>query len=283
MNTVETKVARAIGQFHLIEEGDKILCAVSGGKDSTAALYVLNRLYQGVEAITLDASIGDYTKRNLENIKAFCHTSNIKLHIVSFREEFGHSLCYIQSILKSRGVGLSSCAICGVLKRHLLNKKARELKKSVLVTGHNKDDEAQSIIMNIFRGNMELLAKLGPKTGVVHNRKFIQRVKPLYFVSEAETEEYSRAMDFPVVYARCPCTVDSYRNSIRCLLNRYEKSHPQAKDSIVSYFLKNMHALKEKYSEGEPRVCARCGEPCRKDMCKACEIILRMGQEHGKS
>jgi uncharacterized protein (TIGR00269 family) len=272
---LESKVAKTIRKFNLIKKGDKILCAVSGGKDSTTALHIVNKLFNDVEAITIDACIGNYTRRNLENIKKFCSLQKIKLHVVSFRDEFGYSLCYIRSALKSKGINMNSCAICGVLKRYLLNKRARELKKTVLVTGHNMDDEAQSIVMNIFRGNPELLSRLGPKTGVVQDR-FVQRVKPLYLSSEKEIEIYSKAKNFPVVYLRCPCAVGSYRSTIRTLLNKYETSHPGTKKHILSYFLKIMPGLKRIYGKGSPNHCLSCGEPSRNELCKACEIISRI-------
>ena len=95
---IENQVKQTIEKFHLVTKKDILLVACSGGKDSTTVLYILNKLGYKPQAITIDAAIGNYTKQNLENIKKFCKKPNIKLHIISFKKEFGYSLCYIKSI-----------------------------------------------------------------------------------------------------------------------------------------------------------------------------------------
>ena len=122
IKTLENKVAQTIKKFNLIKKDEKVLVACSGGKDSTSVLFILHKLGYKPEAITVDALIGNYTLENLNNLKDFCKQNNIPLHIISFRKEFGCSLCYIRSILKSKGYSWSSCTICGVLRRYLFNK-----------------------------------------------------------------------------------------------------------------------------------------------------------------
>jgi uncharacterized protein (TIGR00269 family) len=277
MKPIERNVLQTIEKYRLLKKSDRIAVAVSGGKDSTAILYILNRHFRHVEAITINAFIGSYSKQNINNIRSFCGQYDTTLHEVSFREEFGHPLCYIQSVLKSRGVPLNSCAVCGVLKRYLLNKKARQLRKTVLVTGHTMDDEAQSILMNLLRGQPGMLAKQGPKTGIIKDSKFIPRVKPLYFVPERETEAFTRQMNFPIVYGRCPCSVDAYRNTVRNLLAEYEKSHPGTRERIVDSFLKNLPDLKKRYKRSDNlNYCTSCAEPSTKQYCKACQILTKI-------
>lgn len=270
----ENKVRKTIEKFNLISKKDKALVAVSGGKDSTTALYIVHKLFPRTEAITIDALIGNYSKKNLENIKRFCKEHGIKLHVISFRDEFGYSLCYIQSILKSKKIKLNSCAICGVLKRYLLNRYAKKLKMTKLVTGHNLDDESQNILMNFLRFNLELFSRLGPKTGLIKHKTFVQRVKPLYFCSEREIIEYSKKMKFPVLYDRCPCSEYAYRRFIENLLDEYEKKHKNVKMKIIDGFLKILPKVKDYYRTAEKiKVCRYCGEPSKKDTCMACNII----------
>ncbi len=251
---IEQKIQQTISKFGLFNKKEKVLVACSGGKDSTTALYILKKLGCNVEAITVDAKIGNYTEENLNNLKEFCKKGKIKIHIISFRKEFGHSLCALKSILHSKGFQLTSCTICGVLRRYLLNKYSRKLKASKIVTGHNLDDEAQSILMNLFKNNLHLLARLGPITGVTKDKKFIPRVKPLYFIPEKEIKAYSKAHNFPVKYSACPCCTDAFRNHIRQLLDNYEKISPGVKQNIVSNFIRMLPKLKSNIAKSNTRL-----------------------------
>ncbi|MBW2980766.1 TIGR00269 family protein [Candidatus Woesearchaeota archaeon] len=273
IKSFENKVKQTIKKYNLINKNDKIIVACSGGKDSTTVLYLLNKFGYNVEAVAIDLLIGEYSKINLKNIKEFCRKHNIKLNIISFRDEFGHSLCFIRSALKQKGSRLESCTICGILKRWLLNKKSRKLKAAKLATGHNLDDEAQTILMNMLKGNPGLNTKLGPKTGVVKDKKFVQRIKPLYFTLEKDVERYSKLMGFPVKYGRCPCAVGVFRASVRDELSRL-KNDGKIKSNIVNDFLKKKPELRKKYKTSEKlNYCRKCGEPSKGNVCNACKIL----------
>jgi len=276
----EKKVRKTIRSHGLIGKGDKILVACSGGKDSTSVLYVLRKIIKDrrikIEALHINVNLKGYSKKNEENIIKFCKDNDVKLHITSFRKEFGHSACYVQSILKKKGVGIKSCAVCGVLRRYILNREARKLKATKLVTGHNLDDEAQSVMMNFFKNNSELLPRLGPITGVVRHKKFIPRIKPLYFCSEEEVKLYSKLKKFKVVYDACPCGTDSYRNAVKKLLNGFEKKYPDVKYSTISSFMRILPVLKKGLRIKEIKICENCGEPCSKDECKVCSFLGKL-------
>ncbi|MEE9525075.1 MAG: ATP-binding protein [Candidatus Woesearchaeota archaeon] len=280
INKVEKKTIDTIKKFKLLNKKDRILVACSGGKDSTTILYILKKQGFNPEAITVDAVIGNYTKANLENIKKFCKQHKIKLNVISFREEFGYSLCYIRSLLKQNGINLTSCAICGVLRRYLLNKYARKLKATKLVTGHNQNDEAQSIIMNLLKNNLDLLARQGPSSGTSKNKKFIQRVKPLYFVTEDEVIKYSKKMKFPVKYIPCPCRVGVYRCLINEQLTKHESTNPKIHENIIKWFLSTTLELKKQYkSDKQQLYCKNCNEPSKRDYCMTCQILSKIKKE----
>lgn len=276
----EKQVKKTIEDFELISKGDKILVACSGGKDSTTALYLLKKFNYRVEALFIDLLLGEYSKKNYENIKKFCSENEIKLHSVSIRDEFGYKVCYVHSILKSKGYRIKNCTICGVMKRNIMNRKARELKFNKLATGHNLDDEAQTIFMNFLQGNLMLCAKLGPKTGQIMDDKFIPRIKPLYFSMERDITRYSEIKKFPVIYEKCPCAIDTFRLEVKNYLNEIEKEYPKVKEDIVRNFIKILPKIKEYYKSDEKlKYCEICGEPSRKDICKICFILNLLKNE----
>jgi len=268
----EKKVSQTIKRYKLFTHKDKIAVAVSGGKDSTVLLYVLRKLGYNVEGITIDAKIGAYTVKNLENLQKVCKKYEIKLHIVSFREEFGKSLCYIRDVLKEKGYNYSSCMICGILKRYLLNKYSKKLKFDFLATGHNLDDEAETMTMNLFRNDFRLARRQGPRTGVVSSKKFTQRVKPLYFLKNVEAERYSKIMKFPVNYGICPCSVEAYRREYRTFFKEFEKKHPDFKYNIVKFQEQMKNNLKKEKKVKIP-TCKSCKQPTSQEICKACQIF----------
>ena len=270
----ERTVKDTIERYDLFSSTDKILVAVSGGKDSTAVLHVLCKLGYRVEAVTVDAHIGCYTQQNLENIRAVCHNLAVPLHEIPFRKVFGASLCYIRDYLKARGHNYKSCTVCGVLRRYLLNKKARELGATKLVLGHNLDDEAQVILMNLVKNRPELNARLGPKIDNFDDARFVPRVKPLYHTREDEVVRYSKLMRFPVKYGKCPCSAEGFRNAVRDFLNEYERSRSGIKENIVKLFLDRRDQMQEQFATSQrPAYCMQCDEPANDTLCRACTLL----------
>lgn len=290
---VEAIVQSTIEQYGLFDKQDKVLVACSGGKDSTVLLHILKKLGYDVEAITVNAHIGCYTEENLKNLRQICEKINVKLHEISFKKEFGNSLCNIQNLLKEKGYDYKSCHTCGVLRRYLLNKYSKQINPDVIATGHNIDDEAQAIMMNLFRGNIQVCARLGPKTGIVEQkkspgqdqkRKFVQRVKPLYLVKESDVVKYAKLKQFPVQYGECPCSSDTYRREMKNMflgLGGPEKQEA-IKAQIVQSFLSVAGKLKEHFAQQEDCViqeCVICGEPSSKEVCNTCSLLGKIKEK----
>lgn len=271
----EKKVRKTIRKFKLLDRKEKIGVAVSGGKDSTVCMHILKNLGYDVTGLTVDALIGNYTKENLKNLKSVCKKYKIPLEILSFRKEFGYSLCYIRDVLKEKGYDYSSCMICGILRRFLINKYAKKLKLDVIATGHNLDDEAQAFIMNVFRNDKTLALRQGPVSGKGISKHFVKRVKPLYLCSEKETTAYSKLMNFPVNYKPCPCRVGAYRKKYLDMLDDFEKKFPATKNNIIAFYLRMIYPQKQKV-KGEANKCELCSEPASKEICRKCQIILSL-------
>lgn len=268
----EKKVRNTIRKERLLSKTDRIAVAVSGGKDSTACLHMLHKLGYDVEAVTIDVCVGEYSETNLENLKGFCRKLDIKLHIFSFKEIFGKNLNNMRNALKKQGLDYSYCMICGILKRYLLNRKVREMQFDAIATGHNLDDEAQAFLMNVFRNDFKLAVRQGPMPGVINAKKFIKRVKPLFFMREDEVKRYSRSMRFPVNYNSCPYSKKAFRKDFREMLDVFEKKNPSLKYNIMHFQLSIKTSLKQG-ALGEIGTCTSCKEPSSNDICKACEII----------
>ncbi len=278
----ESKAFKTIRQYNLLEDSNSIAVGISGGKDSLTVLYILNKIASTRKnlkliAILIDEGIHDYRDITIENAKRFCKENKIELKIYSYKDEFGKSLDEFLKIMNDRKIKLKACTICGVFRRYLLNKKARELKVNKLATGHNLDDEAQAILMNQFKGNIDVSARLGPITGIIKDKRFIPRIKPLYFLTEKEVATYAFLKKFVDKYCECPNAEESYRIAVRDMLNEFENRYPGSKHAIINSFIEILPNLKEKFKNvNSIKDCKICNEPCSSDVCKACELLEKL-------
>ncbi|MBI2647524.1 TIGR00269 family protein [Candidatus Woesearchaeota archaeon] len=272
----ESKVFKTIRQFDLIGKKENLGVALSGGKDSLTVLHVLNKLSQQntkikINAIAIDEGIANYRDKTLHNANRFCFKNKIDLHIYSYKEEFGLTLDEILKILN-----VKPCTICGIFRRYLLNKKSRGLKLTKLATGHNLDDECQSILMNQFKNNVEASARLGPKVGIIHNNKFVQRIKPLYLCTEKEVTTYAFVNGLLDNFTECPNVRYSFRAEVRDMLNDFEQKFPGTKYSIVNSFLQILPILKQQYKDAIIMICTKCNEPSSNEICNACVYLEKL-------
>jgi uncharacterized protein (TIGR00269 family) len=272
----EKGVKKTISDHELIKPKEKVVVACSGGKDSTSVLYLLHKLGYDIEALTIDLHIGDFSKRTVGAVEKACEELGVKLHVVTFREKFGCSVCYLRSILKEKHK-LKSCTVCGVIRRTLLNKEARKLKADKIATGHNLDDEAQTVLMNLLQGDIKRSAKMGPVTGQIKEKKFVPRIKPLFFTREEDVRRYSKEMGFPVVYEPCPCSIDTFRTSMRAELDKLEKTIPDVKERLVKNMLGIVPEMRERFKDAwDMQYCEDCGEPTSRGVCKSCELFAKI-------
>jgi tRNA-5-methyluridine54 2-sulfurtransferase len=274
----ESKVTKTISKYELLKKEDKVCVATSGGKDSLAVLYMTNLYCKKFDielfALAIDEGIKGYRDHTLDDLKIFCEKYDIKLHVVSFKEKYGDTLDNIRD--KGLEKNKKPCTVCGIFRRTLLNRTARELKATKLVTGHNLDDEAQSFMMNTLLGNMSHNASLGPITGLSDNDKFVTRVKPLYFMLEKETRLFALLKGFKVEFAECPNIDLSFRMTVRDEINAIESKLPGAKNGIVNSFLEILPQLKDHYREMKKNrifnYCKRCNDACSGEVCNSCKL-----------
>lgn len=268
---VEKKVDGTIKKWKLITKKDKIVVGVSGGKDSLTLLSLLQKHNKNLLALCIDEGIAGYREHTVRDMKKFCVQYSIPYKIISYKTEFGLTLDEMLAKLKEK-----PCTVCGTFRRYLLNKKAREFGATKLATGHNMDDEAQAVLMNVFRHQFDILPRLGPLTGVVQDSYFIPRIKPLYEVTEKETAAYAFLQGFSIQFTECPHSVHAYRGEVGEFLNNLEKEHRGTKKRVLRWFLKQLPALKKTGIKAPVQHCVSCHEPCMQKICKACSYLIKL-------
>jgi uncharacterized protein (TIGR00269 family) len=258
----ERRVRETITQYTLMRKKDRVVVAASGGKDSMVTLFLLKKLGYKVSALAIDEGINGYRNPSLLHLRHWCRLWKIPLQLVSFKEVFGKEL---DTILKRND--LSPCTVCGTFRRHLMSVHAKGF--DVIATGHNADDEAQAILMNLCKANLDLFPRLGPVTGAGATG-FTKRVKPLYFCTEKEILTYALLQGFAGAWDECPYAHTSFRADVRDELNRYEHRHPGAKRRILARYLGVKRTLT--ITTVKTETCPSCGEPSAAGQCKACRL-----------
>ncbi|MHA1834894.1 MAG: TIGR00269 family protein [Candidatus Baldrarchaeia archaeon] len=278
LESVENRVKGTISRFKMFREEDRIAVGVSGGKDSVALLYILSKIERKFPkseliAITIDEGIKGYREESLRIARKVAKDLDVEHVVFSFKDLFGYTLDSIFEHSLKKEIKLAPCTYCGVLRRKALNLAAREVNASKLATAHNLDDEAQTILINFLRGDVERLARLEPVQSIVHP-KFVPRVKPLMEVPENEVSLYVYLRELDFFSAPCPYARYSLRGDIRDFLNKMEEKRPGTKFIVLNTHLKLLpflkQALREKVSLQE---CIICGEPTPHKICKACELL----------
>ncbi len=272
LHFVEKKVDATIKKYNLITKKDKIVVAVSGGKDSLTVLSILRKYNKNLLALCIDEGIAGYREHTVKDMKQFCERHTIPYMIVSYKKEFGMSLDEMLTKLKEK-----PCTVCGIFRRYFLNKKARELHATKLATGHNADDEAQAVLMNLFRHQLDVLPRLGPRTGVIQDTLFIPRIKPLYEVTEKETAAYAFLQGFSIRFTECPHSTRAYRGEVGEFLNDIENKYKGSKKRMLQWFLTQLPSLKKTVPQAPVQHCASCHEPCMQKICKACHYLIKLG------
>jgi uncharacterized protein (TIGR00269 family) len=268
----ERRVKKDIKKQGKTQGDSKIGVAVSGGKDSVVALYVIYDIFSkrsNIElcGITVDEGIKGYRDKSLFFAKNNCKKLGIKHYIVSFKDEIGITM---DEIAKKRDE-LGECSYCGVFRRVCLNNKSKELGLDKLVTGHNLDDMAQSILMNFVNGDLKKLARLGPHNKVQPG--LVPRMLPLRAIPEKENALYSILKKIEYHDAECPYSTRALRGEFRDIIDSLEYKKPGTRHSIINSYDNIKDLLLEKYPPVELSKCKNCGEPTSQMLCKAC--ILR--------
>jgi len=259
----------------MLLETDKIGIGISGGKDSTVLLQILQKVEQrfpksSLLAITIDEGIHGYRNDSLKIATEITSDLGIAHHISSFKDLFGYTLDEIVQLSKQRSdLSHTACYFCGILRRRSLNQIARDLKVDKLALGHNLDDEAQTVMMNIFRSDIIRMGRTNLDTRQIHDL-FVPRIKPLREIPEKEIAAYAFFRNLPFHSQTCPYAEGVLRNDIQRILNEMEQKRPGTKHAVLRSGDKINDLLQVKQ---EIHPCPVCHEPATDTTCKFCQLM----------
>jgi len=279
--SIEDKIRATIAKYEMLKPDDRIMVAVSGGKDSVSLFHILTKIEgafpeASVCAVTVDEGIRGYRDEALKVAAKNCQKLGIEHVVVSFKEMYGHELDEIVGMLKERReTGLTPCSYCGVLRRRALNTVARKAGVDKLATAHNLDDETQTMLLNIVHGDVLRIARVKPVLTETH-WKLIQRIKPMCEVPEKEIAFYAYLKKIEFQGLPCPYARTALRSDIRTVLNRMEEKHAGTKFTIFRSIEKIRPALEAMAEKEKLRDCKKCGEPTTGEVCKSCQMLKEL-------
>lgn len=272
------QVSKAIRLQEMFAQNNRILVAVSGGKDSLALWYILLKLGYKTDALYVNLGIGSYSEASQEKVVHFSETVatgyGAVLHIHTVEREEGAGIREL-AMLAHR----PTCSTCGTIKRYQFNHAAIQHGYDVMATGHNLDDEAARLLGNVLHWQNEYLEKQGPSLPASVDG-FAKKVKPLYRLTERELAAYCVLNRIDYVVEECPMAQGARTLLYKEVLNRLETESPGTKQMFYWGFLEKAHptwaptTVMEK-DRSALRPCTLCGQPTTAETCSYCKLMAR--------
>lgn len=252
--------------------GGTVAVALSGGKDSTVALalahaYFSRRPTARVVALSVDEGIAGYRSATLRAAATTASALGVEHAVVRAEEELGTTT----DRLAHARPGTPPCSYCGVWRRGLLNRAARDAGADVLVLGFNLDDLAQTVLMNLVRGDLERLVRMAPHR--TRQPGLVPRIAPLAQVPEREVYLYAKARGLAFGHEECPHASAALRNRFREVVWQLEEGHPGTRQSLLRTHARLVDLWAKNEPVGAPGSCRLCGEPTATDLCRSCAFL----------
>lgn len=262
------QVVKAIDDYDMLKPGQRVLVAVSGGKDSLALWDVLIELGYEAQGLYVGLGIGDYSEASGDMTRRFAHDRGLVLHEVSLRDDHGFDVP-----TAAKATRRTPCSSCGLSKRHLFNTAALSRGFDVVATGHNLDDEAAVLFGNTLRWDLDYLARQSP---VLPARPgFPKRIKPLLRLTEREMAAWCLIRGIDYLVEECPMAEGNRHLGYKEALNQIEMTSPGSKAAFLLGFLDRMAprlAAEHQAVQDELLSCSRCGAPTTGDICAFCRL-----------
>ncbi len=268
------QVEKGIKKQELFTHEDKILVALSGGKDSLTLMLELSRQNYNVTGLHIDLSIPNSSEPTRAVVERFCAKHNFPLIIKEMAAE-GLAIPDVKARLKR-----PICSACGKIKRYFFNKVAMDMGFTALATGHNLDDEVARLFSNTIRWDRAYLSDQGPK--LLAEDGFACKVKPLWRLTEFETANYAFLMGIENHYGSCPYSQGASFTQHKHLWQQLEEAMPGRKIDFYQGFLqrgKPIFARHEEEHGMELSPCERCGYPTSAEICGVCRIKEVVAEE----
>jgi tRNA-5-methyluridine54 2-sulfurtransferase len=277
LHYVGQQVTRAIAKHRMLAPSDRVLVAVSGGKDSLALWDLLLELGYRADGLYLSLGIGAYSERSKQLCQAFADARGATLLVHDLAAEHGYSI----PEAASKG-GRSSCGVCGLSKRYVFNRAALQGGYDVVTTGHNLDDEAAVLFGNTLRWDVSAMARQFPVLEATH-AGLVKKVKPLYRVAERETAAYCVLKGIDYVVEECPLVAGNTQMRHKQTLNQLEEAAPGTKHSFLFGYLERAAELLKTADVAALAECSRCGmttqapeDPASTPVCAFCRSRSRL-------
>jgi len=274
----ETEIHYTIVQAKLFKEGDYVAIGASGGKDSTVLAYIMKTLNDKYDyklklvLLSIDEGITGYRDDSLETVKRNRDQYGIPLKILSYEDLYGWTMDKIVA-----QVGLkNNCTFCGVFRRQALDRGAMQLGVTKIVTGHNADDIAETVIMNILRGDIARLQRCTSIT--TSSEDMISRCKPFKYTYEKEIVMYAYFKKLDYFSTECIYSPNAYRGYARAYIKDVEKIRATAIIDIIHSGEQMTVADKAKAKCPEQGVCKECGYISSQEVCKACVLLAGLNK-----
>ncbi|KAJ5788560.1 tRNA(Ile)-lysidine/2-thiocytidine synthase [Penicillium paradoxum] len=234
ISVFETEVHETIIGTNLFFRGERVAIGASGGKDSTvlaAVLKTLNERYDyGLDLclLSIDEGIRGYRDDSLETVKRNAVQYEMPLEILGYSELYGWTMDQVVEQVGKKG----NCTYCGVFRRQALDRGAARLGIHHVVTGHNADDVAETVMMNLLRGDLPRLSR-GTSIVTSSDASDIKRSKPLKYAYEKEIVLYAHHRQLDYFTTECIYSPEAFRGSARTLIKDLEKIRPSSILDIV--------------------------------------------------
>lgn len=246
----------------MADRSERILVAVSGGKDSLSLWDVLHYLGYQADGLYIDLGINGndrYSECSKEFARNFALQHGLTLHIFSVQNEFGATIP--EMVKTSNRGGQRACSVCGLIKRRVFNSYARDHQYAAIATGHNLDDEVAVLFSNNLNWNIEQLSRQAPV--LEQSEFFCKKIKPFFHFYERETAAYTLMRGIEYMESECPYAVGSNTNYYKTIFNQLERDRPGSKLLYCTRFIqeKRNTGWLNMFSHDNPiHLCPTCGE-----------------------